>query len=120
MVSHEEVPALMSACDILAAPHAAKEGFVGSPTKVFEYLAAGRAIVASRLEQMSQVLEDEKTAILTTPSDVGELTNALRRLANDSQTRASLGNSARASAVRSHTWAHRAERLVADLSSGGR
>ncbi|MDQ3472337.1 MAG: glycosyltransferase, partial [Acidobacteriota bacterium] len=51
-VSHKEVPGLLDACDILVSPHiplAAGADFFGSPTKLFEYMAMGKGIVASRL-----------------------------------------------------------------------
>ncbi|HKQ51955.1 MAG TPA: glycosyltransferase, partial [Pyrinomonadaceae bacterium] len=53
-VEHERVPALLDACDVLASPHvelADGSEFFGSPTKLFEYMAMGKSIVASRLGQ---------------------------------------------------------------------
>jgi len=49
-VDHERVPALLDACDVLVAPHvplAEGSEFFGSPTKLFEYMAMGKGIVAS-------------------------------------------------------------------------
>ena len=51
-VAHERVAKLLDACDILVAPHvplADGSEFFGSPTKIFEYMAMGKGIVASRL-----------------------------------------------------------------------
>ncbi len=47
--------------------------FFGSPTKLFEYMAMGKGIVASRLDQLAEVLEHDQTAWLVTPGDVEEL-----------------------------------------------
>ena len=72
-VEHERVPAMLDACDILASPHvplADGSAFFGSPTKLFEYMAMGKGIVASRLGQIGDVLEDEKTALLVEPGNV--------------------------------------------------
>ena len=58
-VEHERVPALLDACDILLSPHvplADGSEFFGSPTKLFEYMAMGKGIVASRLGQIGEVL----------------------------------------------------------------
>ena len=59
-VAHDRVPALLDACDILVSPHVpldARRGFFGSPTKLFEYMAMGKGIVASRLGQIGEVLQ---------------------------------------------------------------
>jgi len=114
-VAHERVPALLDACDILVAPHvplADGSDFFGSPTKIFEYMAMGKAIVASRLGQIGEVLSDEETALLVEPGNVNELTAALVRVAESSELRARLGPSAREAAVRNHTWGHNARRVL--------
>ena len=72
-VAHGRVPALLDACDILVAPHvplADGSEFFGSPTKIFEYMAMGKAIVASRLGQIGEVLTDQETALLVEPGNV--------------------------------------------------
>ncbi len=114
-VEHQQVPALLDACDILIAPHvplADGSDFFGSPTKIFEYMAMGKAIVASRLGQIGEVLGDEETALLVEPGNVPELAGAIVRLVESETLRARLGPNARAAAVRSHTWARNAQRVV--------
>jgi len=69
-VAHDRVPLLLDACDILVAPHvplADGSEFFGSPTKIFEYMAMGKGIVASRLGQIGEVLVDGETALLVEP-----------------------------------------------------
>jgi len=63
LVPADDVPGYLLACDVLASPHAASEGFIGSPIKIWEYMASGRAIIASALAQLGDVLEDERTAL---------------------------------------------------------
>lgn len=113
IVPHEEIPSLMSACDILVSPHTPAERFVGSPMKVFEYMAAGRAIIASRLDQIGETLHDGQTAVLTQPGNVDELASCVLALAQDAPLRARLGNAARADAVQSHSWTDRMRRVLA-------
>lgn len=116
VVEHERVPALLDACDVLASPHVPLEDgseFFGSPTKLFEYMAMGKAIVASRLGQIAEVLEDEKTALLVEPGDAQALADAILRLARARELREELGAAARSAAVNRHTWAHNAERVLA-------
>jgi glycosyltransferase involved in cell wall biosynthesis len=114
-VRHDRVPALLDACDILVAPHvplADGSEFFGSPTKVFEYMAMGKAIVASRLGQIGEVLSDGETALLVQPGNVEELAAALVKLIDDDELRKSLGARAREVAEREHTWAHNAQRVL--------
>lgn len=116
VVEHERVPALLDACDVLASPHVPLEDgseFFGSPTKLFEYMAMGKAIVASRLGQIAEVLEDECTALLIEPGDAQALAQSIRRLAGEKELRESLGAAARNAAKERHTWAHNAERVLA-------
>ena len=59
LVEQEEGPEYLAACDILASPHvpnADGSPFFGSPTKLFEYMAMGKAIVASNLDQIGETL----------------------------------------------------------------
>ena len=114
-VAHERVPALLDACDILIAPHvplADGSDFFGSPTKIFEYMAMGKAIVASRLGQIGEVLADQVTALLVEPGDVGALGHAIADFVASSELRARLGANARKAAVEQHTWTHNAERVL--------
>jgi glycosyltransferase involved in cell wall biosynthesis len=114
-VAHEHVPKLLDACDVLASPHVPLEGgaeFFGSPTKLFEYMAMGRAIVASRLGQIGEVLTDEETALLVEPGNAQQLTDAILRLSESPDLRESLGAAARKTAIEQHTWKRNAQRVI--------
>ena len=114
-VDHERVPALLDACDVLVAPHvplADGSAFFGSPTKLFEYMAMGKGIVASRLGQIGDVLTHEETALLVEPGDAGALKEAIVRLVESPELREHLGKEAREIAVRSYTWKHNAQRVL--------
>lgn len=78
---HTEAVGRLSACDLLVSPHVDNFGrpFFGSPIKIFEYMAIGRPIVASRLEQIGEILEDDVTARLVPPGDVHALAGHYRR-----------------------------------------
>ena len=114
-VAHDRVPKLLDACDILVAPHvplADGSEFFGSPTKIFEYMAMGKGIVASRLGQIGEVLVDEETALLVEPGNVDELGKAIVRLIESETLRKCLGARAREVAEREHTWIHNAQRVL--------
>lgn len=114
-VAHERVPQLLDACDILVSPHiplADGSDFFGSPTKVFEYMAMGKGIVASRLGQIGEVLSDEETALLVEPGNVNQLVAAIVRLVESKDLREHLGTNSRDVAVQKHTWTRNAERVL--------
>jgi glycosyltransferase involved in cell wall biosynthesis len=114
-VSHDEVPPLLDACDVLVSPHVPLDAgaeFFGSPTKLFEYMAMGKGIVASRLGQIGEVLEHEQTALLVEPGNASELKDAIVRLSASKELRESLGAAARRAVVQRHTWKHNAQKVI--------
>jgi glycosyltransferase involved in cell wall biosynthesis len=90
--------------------------FFGSPTKIFEYMAMGKGIIASRLEQLAEVLEHDRTAWLVTPGSVAELAEAILHLALDPEKREALGSAARRAAVERHSWSHNVACALDDIS----
>ncbi len=119
-VEHDRVPSLLDACDILVSPHVPLDAgaeFFGSPTKMFEYMAMGKGIVASRLGQIGEVLQHEKTALLVDPGNVEQLTGAILRLTTSPELRERLGAAARRTAVEHHTWKHNAQRVLNEYAS---
>ncbi|MBV9819728.1 MAG: glycosyltransferase family 4 protein [Solirubrobacterales bacterium] len=114
-VEPDRVAAHLDACDILVSPHVVLPGgteFFGSPTKLFEYMAAGKAIVASDIGQIGEVLEHGVTALLTPPGDVAALAEAIGSLCGDRELRARLGSAARERAVARHSWRRNARHLA--------
>jgi len=123
LIPQEEATAYLAACDVLVSPHIANADgtrFFGSPTKLFEYMAMGKAIIASRLEQIGDVLANSLTAanlpihdpagteselaVLSAPGNVGELTRSLLFLTDKPAWRAILGKNARKEATSKYTW----------------
>jgi glycosyltransferase involved in cell wall biosynthesis len=119
-VAHDRVPVLLDACDILVSPHVPLEGgaeFFGSPTKLFEYMAMGKGIVASRLGQIGDVLDDGLTALLVEPGNSGELCSGICKLATDRELRDRLGKAARVAALEQHTWRRNAGNILESFDS---
>jgi glycosyltransferase involved in cell wall biosynthesis len=114
-VRPSDIPRYLDACDILVSPQVPlPDGieFFGSPTKLFEYMAAGKGIVASRLGQIGEVLEHGRTGLLVEPGDEAGLSEAISKLANAPELRAQLGAAARERARERHTWTASAMRVV--------
>jgi glycosyltransferase involved in cell wall biosynthesis len=100
-IAHGEVPDHVSAMDIATAPFEPMPGFYFSPLKVAEYMAAGRAVVASRQGDIPELIGN--AGVLVAAGDVGALRGALVRLGRDSALRRRLGQAAM-SRARSLTW----------------
>ena len=111
-VEKSRIPELLAEMDVAVAPYPDLAGFYFSPLKVFEYMAAGCAIVASGIGQVSEILRDGETALLTTPGSVRELAAGIRRLRADRDLRQAIAKAARAEAFARHGWDSRAAQVL--------
>jgi glycosyltransferase involved in cell wall biosynthesis len=110
-VSPDLIPGLIASMDVATAPYPASDDCYFSPLKVFEYMAAGRAVVASRIGQLTEIVDDGVTGILVAPGNTVALTEALEQLVTDPAGRARLGREARKAVAGRHTWDAVAERV---------
>jgi glycosyltransferase involved in cell wall biosynthesis len=106
--------------DVLLLPHAAAAATRHlSPLKLFEYLAAGRAIVASDLPAFREILTQNEHALLVPPDDPRALAQAIALLSRDPALRARLGSAARVLSAQ-HTWRGRAAKILAAVPTPSR
>lgn len=109
------VPNILSASDILVSPQVRNPDgtpFFGSPTKLFEYMAAGKAIVASRLDQLEVILSDGETALLVEPGDAKDLSRAIIRLCKEEELRLKLGLNAQKTARTKYSWNSHVQQIL--------
>lgn len=111
-VPPSEVGGVLSRMDVGVAPYPARRSYV-SPLKVFEYMAAGLPVVASGVDQIVGLVEDEETGLLCGPEDPEGLAAALGRLAADPALRSRLGRRGRERVLAEHTWDAVAGRILA-------
>lgn len=107
-----DVPASLSACDVLAMPFPDLPHYRThmSPLKMFEYMAADRPLVTSDLPTVRDVLS-EKTAVFCEPDNTDSFLKALVWIlehANEAKERAA----AAAALVKRHTWQERMTRIL--------
>lgn len=109
------------AMDVLLAPYQWRVTFAdggtgtqewGSPLKLLEYLATGRAIVASNLPVVREILSPDRNALLVPPDDLDAWVGAIRRLAGDAALRQRLAAQAFLDAKEQFTWEARAKRVL--------
>ena len=113
-VAPTEVPHYLAAADVLVLPNSGRAEISRnhtSPLKMFEYMAAQRAIVASDLPALRNVLVPEENALLVPPDDAPALAAAILRLQADAALRQRL-SAAAAIAVAQHTWDNRARSIL--------
>jgi glycosyltransferase involved in cell wall biosynthesis len=105
LVAQVRVPEMLAVVDVavLPYPQLPRELWF-SPLKLYEYMAAGKAIVASRTGQIAEVIQHGQNGLLVEPGDVVDLARTLSGLLKNSAERARLGHNARAQAVQQHSW----------------
>lgn len=110
LVDHIRVPDAVAQFDIALQPRVVP---YASPLKIFDYMAAGRAIIAPDQPNIREILEHERTALLFDPDDDKALWTAIARLAADPALRHRLGAAARAELERKdYTWRGNAQRIA--------
>lgn len=130
-VPQTEAATLLACADILVSPHnrhMVDSKFFGSPTKLFEYMALGGAIVASRLEQIGDVLTpslttedlaqlhseqiDGQRAVLCRPGDTDDFVDAVAGLAARADLWTALGTNARQALLDNFTWEQHVHKII--------
>ena len=130
-------PAILAASDVLLSPHVPNPDgtpFFGSPTKLFEYMAMAKPIVASDLDQIGWVLKGWRpgevppaagasgracAAVLAEPGNVDSLMGGIRHAVEMAEPeRERLGREARRLALESFTWDKNVEAVLARLRAG--
>ncbi|PYR89682.1 MAG: hypothetical protein DMF84_23425 [Acidobacteria bacterium] len=111
-VAPVDVAPLLKRADVLTLPNPASAISTAftSPLKLFEYMAAGRPIVASDLPSIREILTDGHNALLVEAGNPQALTAAIRRLKEDAQAGERLARQALED-VRQYTWERRAAKL---------
>jgi glycosyltransferase involved in cell wall biosynthesis len=118
-IPNQRLPLYQAAADILLMPYSrsimgssgtADSANVASPMKMFEYMAAGRAIVSADLPVIREVL-NEQNAVFCEPDQRDSWKSAVGLLLNDEGQRAALGQQAKQD-VQGYTWLARARRIL--------
>ncbi len=125
-VPQRALPLYQAAADILLMPYERKiagssggdSASICSPMKMFDYLAAGRAILTSDLPVLHEVLNPHN-AVFCPPEDVDGWAAALGALIEDPERIAALSRQARADSE-PYTWLARAQRALAGLPLEGK
>jgi glycosyltransferase involved in cell wall biosynthesis len=85
----------------------------GLPNAMLEAMAAGKAVVATRVGGIPDVVKDGENGLLIPPADINELTIALMRLLENKQLRTTLASNARKTIEESYSCKILIEKLSA-------
>jgi glycosyltransferase involved in cell wall biosynthesis len=131
LVDQIKTPLHLAASDILVSPHVHNpdgSSFFGSPTKLFEYMASGRPVIASDLNQIGEVLEQcphvgdldgdpvkkfpNACGVLAMPEETRELASAIKYVVENPEWRKTMGRNARQRVLKRYTWDHHIEEII--------
>jgi glycosyltransferase involved in cell wall biosynthesis len=113
-----QVPVWLSAADVLVAPHANRGQYDrgSSPLKLFEYMAAQRPIVTTRVPAVQEILTHREHAILVEPDSPEDLVRGVSWVVEHPQEARALAERAYALGRR-HAWTERARRILDFIES---
>lgn len=107
-VNHSDIFHYIELMDIAVMPNS---NWYGSPVKIFEYGALGKAIIAPDNEPMREVMKNGKDGILISPS-IDNLTNAMNKFIADENLRKETGKAFQQKVLNEHTWKKMAEKII--------
>jgi glycosyltransferase involved in cell wall biosynthesis len=118
-IERDDLPLYFSGCEIMVVPSVRdKYGNIdGLPNVLMEGLASGRALVASDIAGIPNVIFDGENGLLTEPENPESIAGALLRLLEDDALRKKLGSEARLQALHKYTWRHTGDKYWLGLSS---
>lgn len=110
-VPHEQIPDYLSCMDIVLAPYPKMAFFYASSMKLFEYMAVGKPVVATRIGQIAEIIEEGRNGLLFDPQTPGELYEKVSALVASEELRERIGNHARKDAESEWNWNRVAEKM---------
>jgi glycosyltransferase involved in cell wall biosynthesis len=128
-VQPSETDSVRAACDMLIAPYQPLVHGVGggtniadwmSPLKLFEYMASGKAILASDLPVLREILRDRENSLLCPPQDLDAWVAAVEWVRDQPEDARQIGQRALSEFSARYSWRARAELLTREFQLDGR
>lgn len=136
LVPQTEAPRYLAASDLLISPHIPNTDgseFFGSPTKLFEYMAMEKPIVASALAQIGDVVSGQGATRLGTmppgdgkmagflfePGDAAGFKNVLQKVVDDMPAALAVARAARVEVLNRYTWKRHVDAILDRMQQTG-
>ena len=114
---YEDVPGYVNACDVMVAPYnpranpLRREFGIGSPLKLFVYMACQRPFVSPRVDPIQKIPSFGEAGVLVEAGSPGDLAGAVLRLLQDPESRERMGLRGRTLVEREFAWGPLAVRI---------
>ncbi|MBN1638050.1 MAG: glycosyltransferase [Ignavibacteriales bacterium] len=108
-IPYKEIPLYLAAMDVVLAPYPKLNFFYYSPIKIFEYMAAGKTVITSRIGQTAEIIQDGVNGLLSEPGNIEEMIKKLSDIIKSPELRLTIGENARNTIKNEHTWQKKAE-----------
>jgi glycosyltransferase involved in cell wall biosynthesis len=114
MMPSADVPEYLAACNalVISAINNPDVPFFQSPIKLFEYMAMQKPVIASRVGQIQEVIEDGVNGLLVEENNPAELAEKICQLARDPALCERLSKAARRDAVEKYAWQENARAVI--------
>ena len=110
-IEYDHIPFYLAAMDVVIAPYPNYSFFYYSPIKLFEYMAAGKCVIATAIGQIKEVIEDGINGMLFQPGNYDEMLKKTFLLLQNNSLRKTMGKAARKTIEENYTWGHVAEKF---------
>lgn len=119
-VQPENVPEWLGKMDIAVAPYPQMEHFYFSPLKIYEYMAAGIPVVATRVGHLESVVAHNRNGMLVEAENPEKMADCIASLISRPEEIRRLGAFARQSAEQEHSWLAAVDRILKIAADTGR
>lgn len=127
LIPQKEAPVFLSISDCFLSPHIKQKGkFIGSPTKLFEYMAFAKPIIASNLDQIGEIFEyklyanelnnfeiiEKESAIVYEPDNYEEFIKSILFVATKENELEGMGKNTYEMATEQYTWDVHVDKII--------
>jgi glycosyltransferase involved in cell wall biosynthesis len=120
-IPYHQVPDYINAADIMVAPYnpnrdeLRRRYGIGSPIKIFEYMACGKPLVTTDLELITNIVQNGKTGLIVPPGDIKKLAESLIKLIKNPKKAQIMGQRARSTVEYRYSWESLAKKIESVL-----